>query len=499
MPDQNYHSARIHDPGDFEKLGTKKITDGIQIVSGKLTGAEKTTVQAYRFDKSTFSEKDSKAWLKKHKIKTEAFESAKKTTSSIFSSIDTKPEIKDNSITIPFVKDGTKAMNVNGRVSTITSEALDSSFDTWVGGIVTVNHMFKEQGLISEVWRDGEFVYGTLTGLSDEAVEVIGSPAYRGVSQESIAVEEDGSNVTKLQGTGVTIVVYPKKPACNLNDGCGVPISSTLTSTDRKKYDVGTTNNVGSLIKKSEITIYLDEGETVTDEELKSRFAREVGWIGIGNYEMFEHNGDFGVGDQFSDDAESIHRVSITVSNLSLNTSEPTEGVSGTKQSRGTKSMAKETDGALEALQTQVDTLKTQSTALTSGMAESKTQLEKKDAEIATLTSTLADKDAEIAKAKDGVGAQITSALQAHDEKRAEHAARETTISELKTVMTKDETFDKFMSTEPSMDVIQSTITALKDALPDYQVGSGVGNEITSTDADVKTLDELSIPSVEFK
>ena len=196
MPDQNYHSARIHDPGDFEKLGTKKITDGIQIVSGKLTGAEKTTVQAYRFDKSAFSEKDSKAWLKKHKIKTEAFESAKKTTSSIFSSIDTKPEIKDNSITIPFVKDGTKAMNVNGRVSTITSEALDSSFDTWVGGIVTVNHMFKEQGLISEVWRDGEFVYGTLTGLSDEAVEVIEGDDEGGLFFKRLASGAGGVNTS---------------------------------------------------------------------------------------------------------------------------------------------------------------------------------------------------------------------------------------------------------------------------------------------------------------
>ena len=499
MPYPNYHSARIQDPDNFEKLRTKKIADGVLLIVGRLTGETKTSTQAYRFDKESFTATEAKAWLKKHKIKYTSFEAAKKTTSSIFSSIDAKPEIKDNSITIPFVKDGTKAFDAKGKEYTITSEALNSSFDSWVGGIVTVNHKVKERGIISEVWREDKFVYGTIVGLSDEAVEIIGSPAYRGVSQESVSVKEEGANITKLRGTGVTLVIYPEKPACDIADGCGAPIASIESGAlDYEKYDVGTINNTGALIKTSEISIYLSENEPLTDEERKLRFAREMMWNGIGTYEIFEHNEDLKAGDEINPDAESIHKVDITVSNIPLNTSETKEEVSGT-QTRGTKSMAKETDSALEALQTEVEALKTQSTAFTSERAEHKTQLEQKDAEIATLTSTISEKDAEIAKAKEGIGAQITSALEAHDAARSEQTALETASTELKTVMSKDETYDAFMATDPSLAVIQSTITALKDALPDHQVGSGAGNEITSTADDVKTLDELGIPSVEFK
>lgn len=499
MPYPNYHSARIQDPDNFEKLRTKKIADGVLLIVGRLTGETKTSTQAYRFDKESFTATEAKAWLKKHKIEYTSFEAAKKTTSSIFSSIDAKPEIKDNSITIPFIKDGTKSFDAKGKEYTITSEALDSSFDSWVGGIVTVNHKLKTQGIISEVWREDEFVYGTITGLSDEAVEIIDSPAYRGVSQESTRTETDGTNVNKLVGTGITLVVFPEKPACDIADGCGAPIASIESGAwDYEKYDVGTINNTGTLIKTSEISIYLSENEPLTDEERKMRFAREVVWNGIGTYEIFEHNEDLKVGDEINPDAESIHKVDITVSNIPLNTSETKEEVSGTL-TRGTISMAKETDSALEALQTEVETLKTQSTALTSEMAEHKTQLEQKDAEIATLTSTIVEKDAEIAKAKDGIGAQITSALEAHDQAIAVKTDLETTKADLRKVMSKDETYDAFMKTEPSAEVIRSTITALKDVLPEGQVGAGTGAEITSTENDVKALDDLGIPSIEFK
>ena len=491
MPYPNYHSARIQDPDDFEKLRTKKIADGVLLIVGRLTGETKTSTQAYRFDKEIFTATEAKAWLKKHKIKYTSFEAAKKTTSSIFSSIDAKPEIEDNSITIPFVKDGTKAFDAKGKKHTITSEALDSSYDSYVGGIVTVNHKIREQGIISEVCRRGEFVDGTITGLSDEAIEIIGSSAYRGVSQESVILEENDTNITKLRGTGVTLVIYPEKPACDIADGCGAPIASIESGTwDYEKYDVGTINNSGALIKTSEISIYVSENEPLTDEERKMRFAREVVWNGIGTYEIFEHNEDLKVGDEINPDAESIHKVDITVSNIPLNTSETKEEVSGT-QTRGTTSMAKETDSALEALQTEVKTLKIQSTALTSEMAEHKTQLEQKDAEIAKLTSTITDKDAEIAKAKDGIGAQITSALEAHDQAIAVKTDLETAKADLRKVMSKDETYDAFMKTEPSAEVIRSTITALKDVLPEGQVGSSAGSE---TDGSTPTTSGIFTP-----
>ena len=499
MPYPNYHSARVQGPDGFEKLGTKKIADGILIISGRLTGESKTSIQAYRFDKDVFTATEAKAWLNEHKIDTTAFEEATNTTSTITSTSEQKPLIEGNSITIPFVKDGTVSFNKKKEKFVVSKEALDSSFDTWIGGIVTVNHKFKERGIISSVWRDGEFVYGTLDGLSDGAIEVINSPAYRGVSQESITVEANDNRVTKLRGTGITLVVYPETPACKLKDGCGTPTSSIgIDSPNHEQYDVGTINNKGKLIKTSEISIYISENEPITDDERKIRFAREVGWLGLGNYKIFEHDANLKLGDEIDSEIEPLHTVVITVSNLPLNTSETKDGVPST-QTRGTKTMSKETDTALEALQTEVKTLQTQSTALTSEMADSKTQLAKKDSEISTLTSTISEKDAEIAKAKEGVGAQITSALEAHDAARLEQTTLETAKADLKAVMSKDETYNNFMASEPSLAVIQSTITALKDALPAHQVGSGVGNEITSTDADVKTLDELGIPSIEFK
>ena len=414
MPYPNFHAARMRDPGDFEQLRTKAITDGITIIVGRLKGEKTTTAQAYRFEKDKFTASEAKGWLKDHDLKEMTFEAAKKeTASTVFSMDESKVIVSGNTVKIPFVKDGTKALDATGKAWTITSDALDSSWDTWIGGIVTVNHRIKEKGIMSEVSRDGEFVYATLSGLSDEAIDVINSKAYRGVSQESIVVSHDGDNITSLRGTGVTIVVYPGKPACPLEDGCGAPVAS------------------------------MDEN-----------------------------------------------------SNFPLNRLETNIGITST-HTRGTQ-MTGNKDGALEALQAEVEALKTGSTALTSEMSTLKEQIGQKDAEIVTLKSTIAEKDLEIKKAGDNLETVVKSALEAHDQALAAKNEVDAATIELKSMMPKEETFEAFMKTEPTVGSIKSMIAALKDVAPaSHQAGAGVGKEITSMD-DSKMLDKIGVPSIQF-
>jgi hypothetical protein len=69
-----FHSARVRDPGDFEEKSFRnkemENAKGIQMVMGKLKGEDTMTVQAYRFPKENYTEKEANAWIKdpKHKV-----------------------------------------------------------------------------------------------------------------------------------------------------------------------------------------------------------------------------------------------------------------------------------------------------------------------------------------------------------------------------------------------------------------------------------------------
>jgi ATP-dependent Clp endopeptidase proteolytic subunit ClpP len=79
MPFPSEHSARIIDPGKFEKdsFRRKNITSGIDIIMGHLKGESTMTTQSYRFDKDKFTVTEAKKWLKDHDIKYILFEPAK--------------------------------------------------------------------------------------------------------------------------------------------------------------------------------------------------------------------------------------------------------------------------------------------------------------------------------------------------------------------------------------------------------------------------------------
>jgi len=67
MPFPGYHAARIADPDNYSKKRYAKgeFGDGIDVIYG-ITPEGKAEVQAVRFDKNIFTEKQTRDWLKKH-------------------------------------------------------------------------------------------------------------------------------------------------------------------------------------------------------------------------------------------------------------------------------------------------------------------------------------------------------------------------------------------------------------------------------------------------
>lgn len=427
---------------------------------------------------------------------------------NIQSMISTKPDIKDNSITIPFVKCGTVAYNGVGHKFTIMSEALENDHATWQGGIVTVNHKVKEKGLISKTWYESPYAYAEITGLTDEAMSIVQSPAYRGVSQESTAITTDKKgNISKLKGTGITLVIYPEKPACSIDAGCGELIASSLIGLDEPEYikfDVVALNNTGSRIKIHESSIYLSSDDRRDDDLINQRLASEIGYIGLGTYDIYAHDPDIKIGDEMSDDLEPLNTVTITVStdpesNFYINTQESNSKLTST---RGTQIMTDEPDkGALEALKTENEALKTKSTALDSEVAELKSQLvesgKSKDAEITDLKSTIKEKDDQIVKSADNLETAIKSALVAHDAANVEKQAFDSAVTDLKSVM-KDVPAAEFLETKPSTAQIMSMVKALKSAST-AQVGASSGGDVGTGEKSVEDqLQSMGIPSIEF-
>ncbi len=78
MPFPNEHAARIIEPSEFEpkSFRRKKITDGVDVIMGKLKGKDSMTIQTYRFDKDKFTAEEAKAWLKRNDVKAKSFEEA---------------------------------------------------------------------------------------------------------------------------------------------------------------------------------------------------------------------------------------------------------------------------------------------------------------------------------------------------------------------------------------------------------------------------------------
>jgi len=74
---ENYIRIRVKDPKDFEQDSFRIITlskeKGIKAIIGRLKGKKTTTVQSYLFDKTKWTVKEAKEWVKKHKASVDEF------------------------------------------------------------------------------------------------------------------------------------------------------------------------------------------------------------------------------------------------------------------------------------------------------------------------------------------------------------------------------------------------------------------------------------------
>lgn len=392
----------------------------------------------------------------------------------IFSTVlSEQPLIEGNSVTLAICRAGTKAYDEKGNEYTITQGAIDSSAETYSGGIITVNHKVKEKGKIAKSWQDGEFIKATVDGLSQDCVDAINSKAYRGVSQEStdaVFSEDNKTDIVKLKGTGVTFVFYPEKPACPLNKGCGVPVASTLAAKDtdyeRHEFDVAIENNTSKIVKVREISIYIDQAETDDEDILKRRILHEVMFIGAGQYLIFDRDTSLGEGDEIQEGREPVHTVTITVSmlqsfNFPLNTT--------------SKDSDLDIPGGIEIADQNTDELKSTISQL---------EGDNKD-----LKSTINDLQQELKKKDEEIPGKIESAIKVALEtdrvERAKQADLDAAVEELKSCVS-EELAEEYLKTEPTAAMIRSTI-AIKKAEAGKQIGASGGQspegdgKITST------------------
>ncbi|WP_406660895.1 hypothetical protein V7O66_13810 [Methanolobus sp. ZRKC3] len=377
-----------------------------------------------------------------------------------------KPIISGDTVTLPIVKAGTKARGADGKIYTIVQDAINSSAETFTGGTISINHRVREEGNIIKSWQEGDTIMATVGGLTQKCVDIVNSPAYNGVSQESInATITDGGEVVKLQGSGLAFVIYPETPGCPLEMGCGIPIASSIAAVsddeDRHDFDVAAKNNAGKLVKIREISVYV-WGDDCTDEDiLKTRIINEAMFIGPGEFLIFDRDDNLSLGDEIQSDLEPMHNVTITISMLSsFNFPLYTHNRKLESNTPGGVNIADDVTQKLE-----------------STISEQKTEIESLKSTIGDLRQELKDKEG---KLESTVQAAVKAAMESRDQQLKEQSDMDAAMTELKSCMG-EETMTEFLKAEPSVAVIKSTISAIK-AEAGKQIGASGGQQLNSTD-----------------
>ena len=137
---------------------------------------------------------------------------------------------------------GQSAYNSKGEKKVLSEEFLSTDYQTWENGLVSTNHEntnpFLGGATIHDLEYDSEnkLVIATFANLPEMARKLINSEFYQGLSQECIPTmfSENMDSVVRGRGTGVTIVMWPHKPAASPDMGVGV--RPVLASILKSKY-----------------------------------------------------------------------------------------------------------------------------------------------------------------------------------------------------------------------------------------------------------------------
>lgn len=375
-------------------------------------------------------------------------------------------EEEDDAISFLAAVPGTLAQDREGNVYRLTENALKSDFKTWKGGIITVNHKVTEKGGIADTWYDAGLMM-KVNGLSQEARDVMKSAAYKGVSQESLPVEfgkteyyrgHSIKNVDRVKGTGISLIVYPETPACPLDVGCGIPITSSevpgIGDDSTLEYDVGRINNVGQTIKVREIHIWMDEAEASDPDKLKERIASEASWGQMGVFYVYPKNTGLQVGDEIPD-TEPLHVVNMLVSNAvfstdSLNPALNNDSTENQLEPQGGPDMGDSKEPTYEELK----------------------------AKLAATEAEIVDLRAQAAKVPEIIQTGIQAGIESHaiqEAKKNEHADA---AAELHSCMPNG--FEEFMAKNPDTDSIKAVTKAMRSFNP---VGAGTETPTPTTNA----------------
>lgn len=134
---------------------------------------------------------------------------------------------------------GQSAYNSKGEKKVLSEKFLSSDYKTWERGLVSTNHENTNPFLGGATLYDLEYnsetkhVIASFANLPEMAKKLINSEFYQGLSQECIPTmfSEDGEAVVSGRGTGVTIVMWPHKPAADQSTGVGVrPVLASILS-----------------------------------------------------------------------------------------------------------------------------------------------------------------------------------------------------------------------------------------------------------------------------
>lgn len=151
-------------------------------------------------------------------------------------------QLNNGDIRMAIAVAGQSAYNSKGERKILSEKFLASDYKTWERGLVSTNHENTNSSLGGATLYDLEYdsenklVIASFANLPEMARKLINSEFYQGLSQECIPslFSEDGQAVVSGRGTGVTIVMWPHKPAADQTTGVGV--RPVLASILQSKY-----------------------------------------------------------------------------------------------------------------------------------------------------------------------------------------------------------------------------------------------------------------------